>query len=92
MSEQPNRVEMIRDKLTAAFSPEQLEIVDDSHKHAGHASARGGGHFSVTIVSAAFADKGLLERHRMVYAALANEMQREIHALSINAYTPGETH
>lgn len=86
-----DRVERIRAKLTAAFTPVQLDIVDDSHKHAGHEGARGGGgHFNVTIVSAAFAGTTALQRHRMVYAALGDELKAEIHALSIRAKTPAE--
>ena len=87
-----DRVAAIRERLTAAFAPQQLEIVDDSHKHAGHAGARGGGHFTVTVVADAFAGKGLVERHRMIYAALSELMQQnEVHALSIQARTPEET-
>lgn len=85
-----NRVAMIEEKLTESFSPQQLEIIDDSHMHAGHASAGGGGHFTVNIVSDAFAGKSLIERHRMVYAAMGELMQNEIHALSINAKTSSE--
>lgn len=86
-----SRVEYIRNTLAASFSPEVLEIQDDSHRHAGHASAGGGGHFNVLIVSEAFAGKPLLKRHRMVYDALSEAMQsNEIHALSIKAYTPEE--
>lgn len=86
------RVNMIRDKLTSALAPTQLDIEDDSAKHAGHAGARsGGGHFNVNIVSAAFAGKSLIERHRMVYGALGDAMQQEIHALSIQAKSPDET-
>jgi BolA protein len=89
MSEQ--RVEMIRERLTAAFTPVSLEIQDDSHKHAGHAGARsGGGHFNVQIVSDAFAGKSLIQRHRLIYDALGDAMQNEIHALSIKAVTPDE--
>jgi BolA protein len=85
------RIEMIRDKLTAAFSPEQLDIVDESHLHAGHPGARsGGGHFVATIVSKDFSDKNMLARHRMIYDALGDMMNTEIHALSIKAYTPEE--
>lgn len=87
----PDRIAMIRERLTTALSPVNVDIIDDSHKHAGHAGARGGGgHFNVTIVADAFEGKGLLQRHRMVYAALGNAMQSEIHALSIQAYTPQE--
>ena len=85
------RLAMIRERLTVALSPTLLDIIDDSHKHAGHAGARqGGGHFVVKIVSAAFAGQGLLQRHRLVYEALGDAMHKEIHALSIQAYTPQE--
>lgn len=86
-----NRVAMIREKLTAAFAPSDLDIEDDSAQHAGHAGARsGGGHFNVRIVSAEFSGKSLVERHRMVYAALGDAMQSAIHALSIQAKSPEE--
>lgn len=88
----PRRVARIRELLSGALAPQSLDVVDDSHKHAGHAGARGGqGHFSVDIVSAAFVGKLPLARHRMVYAALGDMMQADIHALSIRARTPGET-
>ncbi len=82
----------IERKIRDALQPLQLEVVDESHKHAGHAGAResGGGHFVVTVVSSRFAGKGLLERHRLVYDALGNAMRSEIHALSIRALTPDE--
>ena len=87
----PARIERMRELLEAAFAPSLLEIADDSHKHAGHAGARGGqGHFSVEIVSAAFAGKPPLARHRLVYAALGDMMQTDIHALAIRARTPDE--
>ncbi len=87
----PQRVERIRALLTEALAPQSLDVADDSHKHAGHAGARGGqGHFSVDIVSAAFAGKLPLARHRLVYAALGEMMQTDIHALSIRARTPDE--
>jgi len=86
-----DRIVLIRERLVAALAPEQIEVVDESAQHAGHAGARsGGGHFAVTLVSPAFNGKGLLERHRMVYAALGDLMQREIHALSIKAYASDE--
>ncbi|MCU0934841.1 MAG: BolA family transcriptional regulator [Gammaproteobacteria bacterium] len=85
------RVNLIRERLTAALAPESMEIEDESAQHAGHEGARsGGGHFAVAIVSAAFNGKRPLERHRMVYAALGDLMQREIHALSIQAYASDE--
>ena len=85
------RIDMIREKLTAAFSPTQLDIIDESHLHAGHPGARsGGGHFVATIVSSEFTGKNMLARHRMVYDALGEMMNTEIHALSIKALTPEE--
>ncbi len=85
------RVERIRAALVQAFQPEHLEVEDDSHRHAGHEGARDGrGHFNVRIVSQAFAGKLPLARHRAVYAALGDMMTTDIHALSIQARTPGE--
>ena len=82
---------MIRERLQAALAPEAIDIQDDTAKHAGHAGARsGGGHFIVRIVSAAFAGKPPIQRHRMVFEALGDAMQTEIHALSIDAHTPDE--
>ena len=87
----PQRVERIRALLTEALAPQSLDVADDSHKHAGHAGARDGqGHFGVDIVSSAFAGKLPLARHRLVYAALGDMMQTDIHALSIRARTPDE--
>ena len=87
----PQRVERIRALLVEALDPAAIEVVDDSHKHVGHAGARGGqGHFSVDIVSAAFAGKLPLARHRLVYAALDEMMTTDIHALAITAKTPDE--
>lgn len=86
-----DRVTMIRERLTAALAPQSIDVQDDSAAHAGHAGARsGGGHFTVTIVSAAFAGKSLVERHRMVYDALGAAMRDEIHALVIRAVAPDE--
>ena len=90
MTDSP-RVAMIRERLSLALSPQSLDIVDESHKHAGHEGAKsGGGHFLVTIVADVFRDKKLLERHRMVYDALGDAMQTDIHALSIKAYSTDE--
>ncbi|MGD9501227.1 MAG: BolA family protein [Methyloceanibacter sp.] len=82
----------IRKKLTEAFAPEALEIVNDSHRHAGHASSPGTGesHFTIKVVSAAFAGKSRLERHRMVNEVLAAELAGRIHALAITALAPDE--
>jgi BolA protein len=80
----------IRDRL-AALEPEAIELVDESALHAGHEGAKGGGgHFRLTIVSPRFRGQGTLERHRMVYDALAPLMRRGIHALSIRAFAPDE--
>lgn len=80
----------IRERLRA-LDPELLELRDDSALHAGHAGARdGGGHFALTIVSPQFAGKSTVARHRLIYAALGSLMRREIHALAIRAYAPGE--
>lgn len=77
--------------LLAALEPVALEIVDDSAKHAGHAGAReGGGHYQLNIVSAQFAGKSTVTRHRMIYSALAEMMRHDIHALHITAKTPDE--
>ena len=86
-----NRVELIRDHLSRSLEPVELDIIDDSHMHAGHVgAASGGGHFSVTIVSEKFVDLGTLARHRLVYQAVDDLMPSEIHALSITAATPEE--
>ncbi|MDX2457331.1 MAG: BolA family protein [Gammaproteobacteria bacterium] len=86
------RIEMIRERLTDTLQPAELEIIDESAKHAGHAgAASGGGHFIVNIVAAAFNDKTLIQRHRLVYDAVDDIMHREIHALSIQAKTPEES-
>lgn len=82
----------IEANLRKALAPVRLAIVDESHMHAGHAGARPGGesHFRVEIVSAAFEGKSRLERQRMVYAALANELRHDIHALALSTLTPAE--
>lgn len=86
-----DRTDMIREKLSSTFSPVQLDIIDESHLHAGHPGARGGGgHFNVTIVSTAFEGETLLARHRMIYDALGDAMKTDIHALSLKALTPAE--
>ena len=85
-----NRIAMMAQRL-AVLHPIKLEIVDESHKHAGHAGARsGGGHYLLQIISADFAEKNKTSRQRMVYSALAEMMERDIHALTIDAKTPGE--
>jgi BolA protein len=81
----------IRERLERAFAPVQLELADDSHRHAGHAGAADGrGHFRVRLVSSRFLGLSALARHRAVYAALGELMQTDIHALAIQALAPGE--
>lgn len=82
--------QLIKQLLTEALSPESLEIIDHSAAHAGHAGNRGGGHYHVTIVSALFEGKSLLQRHQLIYKALGDLMKQQIHALGINALTPSE--
>lgn len=79
-------------KLTDAFAPTRLDVQDESHQHAGHAGSRPGGetHFRVYIVSDAFQGKSRIERHRMVNAALADELAAGVHALAIHASAPGK--
>jgi BolA protein len=82
----------IRTKLTAAFAPVELKIVDDSAAHQGHAGHAHGSetHFIVKIVSPAFSGLSRVERQRQVYAALADELKTQIHALQLSAKAPGE--
>jgi BolA protein len=79
----------MRAALDRAFHPSTLEIVDDGARHAGHAAA-GRGHFQVRLVSEAFRGRSRLERHRMVYAALAPLLASAVHALNISARTTDE--
>jgi BolA protein len=80
------RINMIRECLVKSLAPTHLEIEDESYLHAGHAGAEDGrGHFVVTISSEAFSGQPLLKRHRMVYEALGELMQTDIHALTIKA-------
>lgn len=86
-----SRSEALRTRLTRHLDPVALEIIDESAKHAGHAgAASGGGHFIVRITATAFRDKSPIQRHRLVYDAIGDMMQRDIHALSIDARTPEE--
>lgn len=88
VSERQRRIES---RLRERFEPDHLEVVDESELHAGHAGARSGaGHFRVVIVSKRFAGVSRLERQRLVYAALADEMGPEIHALSMATLAPSE--
>lgn len=82
-------VELLRQRL-AALQPESIDIEDDSHRHAGHAGARDGGHYQLQIVAQAFAGKSTMARHRLIYDAAGDLMRGRIHALSIRAKAPGE--
>ncbi len=85
------RVAQIGQRLSAALAPTELEITDESHLHAGHAGARSGrGHYTVRIRAPAFNGKTAIQRHRLVYDALGEMMQTDIHALSIKALAPLE--
>ena len=85
-----NTVDLIHQRL-ASLQPENVVLEDESAQHAGHAgAASGGGHFRLTLVSPQFRTLTTLARHRLVYAAMGELMQREIHALSITALTPEE--
>jgi len=89
MNEQ--RIETIRERLLDALEPEMLEIEDESHLHVGHAGARDGrGHFRVILVAEAFSGQSAIRRHRLVYDALGALMETDIHAMTIQAYAPGE--
>ena len=80
------RIDKIRERINAALRPDALEIVDESHKHIGHAGARDGrGHFQITIVSDKFKDLPPIQRHRLIYDAVGDLMDTDIHALSIKA-------
>ena len=83
--------DVITEKLTKAFAPQSLDVVD--HRHEGHAGHRPGGetHFRVYIVSEAFRGKDRLQRHRMVNETLSGELQGGVHALAIHASAPGES-
>jgi len=86
------RLQKIDSRLRAVFAPTELTVEDDSHLHAGHAGARDGkGHFRVFIVANAFSGKSTIQCHRLVYNALAELMQSDIHALSIDARLPQAT-
>ena len=86
-----SREQRLRERLQAAFSPQELTIIDDSLRHAGHAGAAGGlGHFRVVIVAAAFRGLPPLARHRKVYAAVGDMLETDIHALNVEARAPTE--
>ena len=82
-------IELLRQRL-AVLQPESITIDDESHRHAGHAGAREGGHYQLQIVAQVFAGKSTIARHRMIYDAAGDLMRGRIHALSIRAKEPGE--
>ena len=91
MSTARRQQEMTR-RLEAALQPQLVEIIDESHRHAGHAGARDGrSHFKLYIVSSRFVGLKQVQRHRLVYQALGDLMQSDIHALAIEARAPDET-
>ena len=80
---------LLRERL-AVLAPQSLDIEDESHLHAGHAGARDGGHYKITIVAAAFAGHNTVKRHRLIHGAVGDLMRGRIHALSIRAFSPDE--
>ncbi len=85
------RLAEIRTRLEAALAPESLQVEDEGHMHIGHEGAKDGrGHFRVLIVSEQFQGKTPIQRHRLIYQALGELMQTDIHALAIESYTPEE--
>ena len=82
-------VELLRQRLQS-LNPSSVVIADESHRHAGHAGAREGGHYELLIIAEAFAGKNTVARHRLIYDAVGDLMRRGIHALSIRAFAPGE--
>ncbi|BBO59874.1 BolA family transcriptional regulator [Mycoavidus sp. B2-EB] len=85
-----NPLALIETRLRDALEPNYLRVDDDGAQHIGHAGAKSGGHFSVTVVAQRFAGKTRIARHRLIYDALADAMQGAIHALVIADYTPEE--
>jgi BolA protein len=83
----------IKAKLEAGLEPTRLDVADESHLHAGHGGAREGGetHYRIKVASARFSGKGRVERHRMVYALLADEIAAGVHALALQTLAPGES-
>ena len=86
-----DRRERLTARLRNGLSPDHLEVIDDSHHHAGHAGAADGrGHFTVLVVSQRFAGIGTIKRHKLVYEVVGDMIATDIHALSIQALAPGE--
>jgi BolA family transcriptional regulator, general stress-responsive regulator len=92
MSINQERITLFKADLNAAFKANSIQIEDESHLHAGHAgAATGGGHFKLTIVAPEFEGMSKVARHRAIYAALNTHFPKEIHALTILAFTPSES-
>ena len=89
MSQHTETIALLRQRLST-LQAEQIDIEDDSQRHAGHAGAREGGHFNLSIVAAIFDGKNTVARHRLVYEAAGDLMRGKIHALAIRAKSPGE--
>jgi BolA protein len=91
-AERMARRDLITEKLTKAFTPESVRVVDESHQHTGHAGHRPGGetHFRIYIVAETFRGKSRLERHRLINETLVSELKGGVHALAIHASAPGE--
>ena len=87
-----NLESQMRQKLMISLQPSRLDVVNESHLHAGHRSSPGTGesHFRLLIVSEAFSGKSRVERHRMVNDLLSDELRSGLHALTIKACAPGE--
>jgi BolA protein len=86
-----DRIDRIRERLTATFSPLECQLIDESHLHAGHAgAASGAGHYRVRLISACFEGLNRIARHRLVYDCLRDMMHNDIHALNIVAFAPSE--
>ncbi len=85
------RLKMVEQRVRAAIDPVHLQILDESHRHRGHEGARSGGsHYRLTVVSERFVGRSRLARHRMLYDAVGDAMNREIHAFALRTYTPEE--
>ncbi len=90
MNPKVRKAEIIK-RLNEAFEPETLGVEDESYMHQGHEGAKDGrSHFRVLIISEAFQDKNLIDRHRMIYRVLDEMMRIDIHALAIDAWAPDE--
>jgi BolA family transcriptional regulator, general stress-responsive regulator len=88
----PDMMQQMTEKLTQAFTPDMLSVIDESHQHHGHSGWREGGetHFRVRMVTQAFAGKSRIDRHRLVNTALAAELAGKVHALALELRAPGE--